>query len=170
VVRLDGAICHQFARQQGLGLKVDLKPRSQRPTCLLDIDGVLVLMGSGDVEATFEAVVAGFPVVIAVAARDRLSRLANAFQIVWASSWQRAGAESLGPMLGLPGDLPFLRFDPGADRDAASYKLPVIERFKRDRPAALMTLAPPNTAGTLDGRLAVPGGPHAIRPLQRLLG
>jgi hypothetical protein len=29
---------------------------------------------------------------------------------------------------------------------------------------------PPNAAGTLDGRLAVPGGPHAIRPLQRLLG
>ena len=39
-------------------------------------------------------------------------------------------------MLGLPDDLPFLRFDPGSDRDAPTYKLPVVKHFVRDRPAA----------------------------------
>ena len=45
-------------------------------------------------------------------------------------------AEALGPLLGLPDDLPFLRFDPDADRGVGSYKLPVVKRFVRDRPGA----------------------------------
>jgi hypothetical protein len=36
----------------------------------------------------------------------------------------------------LPDDLPLLRFAPEADRDAATYKLPVVRCFVRDRPAA----------------------------------
>ena len=113
-----------------------MKPRLQRPLCLLDVDGVIALLGPGSGESTFEAVVADYPVTIAVAAQERLSRLAAVFQIVWATAWQRDGAEALGPLLGLPDDLPFLRFDPGADRDAATYKLPVVKRFVRNRPAA----------------------------------
>lgn len=114
----------------------DLKPRPQRPLLLLDIDGVLAVLGPGSGEATFESIAGAFPVTITVAARKRLSRLANAFQIVWASSWMRDGAEAFGPLVGLPADLPFLRFDPDVDRDAATYKLPVVERFARNRPVA----------------------------------
>jgi hypothetical protein len=78
----------------------------------------------------------GYPVTVAVAAQKRVSRLATTFQIVWASAWMADGAEGLGRLLGLPDDLPFLRFDPDADRDAPTYKLPVVKRFVRDRAAA----------------------------------
>ncbi len=56
--------------------------------------------------------------------------------MVWATSWEQDGAERLGPLIGLPDDLPFLRFDPEADRTIGTYKLAVVERFLRDRPAA----------------------------------
>jgi len=48
----------------------------------------------------------------------------------------RDAAEALGPLLGLPDDRPFLRFDPEAGPDAPTYKLPVVNRFVRDRPVA----------------------------------
>jgi hypothetical protein len=48
----------------------DLTPRPRRPLCLLDVDGVIVLLGQGGGELVFEAVVVGFPVRIAVAARS----------------------------------------------------------------------------------------------------
>jgi len=41
-----------------------LSARPQRPLCLLDVDGVIALLGSGNGEATFEPVVAGYPVTI----------------------------------------------------------------------------------------------------------
>jgi len=117
-------------------MKLDFTSRSRRPLCLLDIDGVIALLGPGNGEPTFEAVIAGYPVTIAVAARQRLSRLASVFHMVWASAWMQDAAEALGPLLHLPDDLPFLRFDPEADRDAPTYKLPVVKCFIRDRPAA----------------------------------
>lgn len=109
------------------------RPGSQRLLLLLDVDGVIVLLGAGNGEPVFEATVAGFPVTIAVGAQDRLSRLASTYQIVWASSWMRDGAEALGPLIGLADDLPFLRFDPDADRNLGTYKLAVVRRFVRDR-------------------------------------
>lgn len=39
-------------------------------------------------------------------------------------------------MLGLADDLPFLQFDPDADRNRGNYKLPVVQRFVRDLPVA----------------------------------
>jgi hypothetical protein len=97
---------------------------------------VIVLLGSGEGEPTFELTVAGVPVVIAVAVRERLARLARVFQLVWATSWQRDGAESLGPLLGLSEDLPFLRFDHDLDHDGANHKLPVVRRFVGGRAIA----------------------------------
>jgi hypothetical protein len=117
-------------------MKSDLAPRPQLPLCLLDIDGVVALLGHDGAEPTFEATVAGYPVTVAVAARARLSRLARSFRIVWASAWMDEGARVFGPVLGLSADLPFLRFDPDADPEAATYKLPVVRRFVRDRAVA----------------------------------
>jgi hypothetical protein len=105
---------------------------------LLDVDGVIALMGDDRADAVFETVVAGFPVTIAIRTPERLARLTAAFQLVWATSWQREAAESLGPVLGLSHELPWLPFDPEADRDAWTYKLPTISRFVRDSPAAIV--------------------------------
>lgn len=114
---------------------ISLSPRLRRPLLLLDIDGVIALLGTGT-EPTVDLVAAGLPVTVSVNARERVSRLADVFQIVWASSWMRDGAESLAPLLGLPDDLPYIRFDPGADNPYGSYKLEAVNRFVRDRPAA----------------------------------
>ncbi len=105
-----------------------------RPIALIDIDGVIVLLGPGQ-EETFEATVAGFPVTIAVAARERVQRIATVFDLVWASSWEHDGADQLGPLLGLE-DRPFLSFQRDLHRRAASHKLPAVKRFIRDRPMA----------------------------------
>lgn len=106
------------------------------PLLLLDVDGVVALLGEGDGEPTFEALVGPFPVIMAVAVRERLRRLLSAFRVVWATSWGSVAAEHLGPFLGLPGDLPFLRFEADLDASGASYKLPAVQRFVRDRPFA----------------------------------
>jgi hypothetical protein len=116
-------------------MKLDLTARPQLPLCLLDIDGVIVLLGSGDGDETFEATVAAVPVTVAVAAQERLSRLASAYAIIWASGWMADGADALGPLVGLH-DRPFLRFDAGADRRLGSYKLSAVQSFVRDHPAA----------------------------------
>ena len=107
-----------------------------RPLVLMDVDGVLALLGPGAHEPCFDATVGEFPVTIAEATPGRVLRLAEAFQLVWATSWQRQAAEEFGPLLGLPNDLPFLRFDRSLDHPGSSYKLPVVERFVRDRSAA----------------------------------
>lgn len=60
---------------------------------LLDVDGVVVVLGPGS-EETFEVVVAGLPVTVAMAARVRLARLPAAYQLVWASAWLRRNARS----------------------------------------------------------------------------
>jgi hypothetical protein len=114
----------------------DLRPRPQRPLCLLDVDGVIALLGSRYAEPTFASMVAGFPVTIAVASQERLRRISSVFQVVWATSWQKDAAEHLAPLVGLGDDLPFLSFDPDADRTIGTYKLAVVDRFVRDRPAA----------------------------------
>ena len=103
---------------------------------LLDADGVLGLLGEGNGEPTFEAIAGSFPVTIAVASQERLSRLARVFQIVWATSWQRTAAEHLGPLLGLPADLPFLSFDQDLGAADLSYKLPAVQRFVGTRATA----------------------------------
>lgn len=107
-----------------------------KPVLLLDADGVIGLLGEGYGEPTFESMAGSFPVTIAVASQERLSRLSLAFQIVWATSWQRAAAEHLGPLLGLADDLPFLSFERDLGGADLSYKLPAVQRFVGTRAAA----------------------------------
>lgn len=105
---------------------------------LMDVDGVLALLGPGTHEPCFEAVAGEFPVSIAEATPGRVLRIAKVFQLVWATSWQRQASEDFGPLLGLSDDLPFLRFDRSLDHPGSSYKLPAIQRFVRDRPTAFV--------------------------------
>lgn len=116
-------------------MKIDL-PRAQRPVLMLDIDGTLALLGRGDSEPTFEAVVDGFPVRVALAAPGRLQKLVEAFHVVWATSWPPESAEEFGALLGLPADLPFLRFDSDRIQGHGNFKLAVVRGFVRYRPAA----------------------------------
>lgn len=104
------------------------------PILLLDVDGVVALLGEGS-EPAFEIVVAGFPIIISEGTPARLQRLSEQFQLIWATSWEREAADQLAPILKL-GELPFIRFGSDLATADGNYKLPAVQRFIRDRPAA----------------------------------
>ena len=67
----------------------------------------------------------------------RLRRLADEFELVWATGWEEKANEYLPLLLDLPDDeLPFLTFDGRAVFGTAHWKLEAIEEYAGDRPAA----------------------------------
>lgn len=104
-----------------------------RPLLLLDVDGVLCPLGR-DRPGLVTARVGGEIVRYEQETPARLRRLGDAFRLVWATSWEAAANDELGPVLGLP-FLPFLRFDDEVDL-GTSYKLPAIQRYVGERPFA----------------------------------
>ena len=70
-------------------------------------------------------------------AGPRLRRLAEAFELVWATGWEEKANEYLPLLLDLPDDeLPVLTFDGRAVFGTAHWKLEAIEEYAGDRPAA----------------------------------
>ncbi|MEA2170151.1 MAG: hypothetical protein QOF76_3451 [Solirubrobacteraceae bacterium] len=104
-----------------------------KPLLLLDIDGVLCPLGA-ITDDLVRVRVGEAAVRYDPATPERLRRLGEAFRLVWATSWEDAANEELGPLLGLP-PLPFLRFDDDVEL-GESYKLPAIRRYVGDRAAA----------------------------------
>src|SRR5690606_17067963 len=93
------------AGQQGLRPLPLVDPASARPLLAVDIDGVVSLFGfeerpQGPLYAY--QLVDGVPHCISLAAGDRLRRLAEAFELVWASGWEEKANFYLPPLLGLP--------------------------------------------------------------------
>ena len=105
------------------------------PLLLLDVDGVLCPMGSGDGEEMLEssAVEGGFRYAQALPAR--LATLAEAFVLVWATGWQHEANDVLGPLFGLPA-LPVIDLRDATFRAGETWKLPAIRRYVKDRPFA----------------------------------
>jgi len=64
----------------------------------------------------------------------RLQRLAGAFRLVWATSWEEEANEVISPLFGLPA-LPVIFFNDEAQL-GESWKLPAIRRHVGDRPFA----------------------------------
>ena len=68
---------------------------------------------------------------------ERLVKLAESFELVWATGWEERANEHLPFILGLPfQDLPFLTFDGRAVFVSAHWKLDAIDAYAADRPAA----------------------------------
>jgi len=83
------------------------------PILAVDVDGVISLFG-------FDAppppstvawhLIDGTPHCISLAAGERLSRLAAAFELVWATGWQDRANDRLPQVIGI-GPLPVIEFD-----------------------------------------------------------
>lgn len=101
--------------------------------------------------------VAGFPVTIAVAMPGRLSRLSSRFQLIWASAWGRSGGGELGPLLGLPEDVPVIRFDLGADTALGTYTLRPFRPW--------FATGPSPGSMTNSARMSLRGQSNVIKPL-----
>jgi hypothetical protein len=104
------------------------------PLLMVDIDGVISLFGRSDEGALHS--IDGTLHFLSSAAAAHLLALSNLFELVWASGWEERANEHLPRLLGLPRDIPFLRFERAVGRSNAHWKLDAIEAYAHGRPLA----------------------------------
>jgi hypothetical protein len=120
-------------------------PPSDLPILAVDIDGVISLFGfdesmqpgSGDpgkAPGEFH-LIDGMLHCIALETGPRLNRLADSYELVWASGWEDRANGFLPGILGIP-ELPYLTFDGRAQFGTAHWKLDALEEYAGSRPLA----------------------------------
>lgn len=114
---------------------------SERPILFVDVDGVLSVFGfpaaPADAPGPFHSV-DGIPHCIPGAGGPRLDRLAETFELVWATGWEERANEYLPHILGLATrELPVLRFDGRPRAGGDHWKIAAIDAYAGPaRPAA----------------------------------
>ena len=121
------------------------KQKSDRPILAVDVDGVISLFGFDQAiepgRASPEKAPGEFHLIdgmlhcLALDTGPRLNRLANSFELIWASGWEDRANDHLPGILGLP-ELPYLTFDGRARFGTAHWKLEALEEYADDRPLA----------------------------------
>jgi hypothetical protein len=104
----------------------------------VDVDGVISLFGfdpGGPHPGSFHSI-DGILHCIGSEAGARLARLADHFELVWASGWEDKANDYLPHLLQMPRKLPTLTFDGRAVFGTAHWKLEAIGEYAQDRPAA----------------------------------
>jgi len=110
-----------------------------RPILFVDVDGVISLFGfEGDARPPGRFhLVEGLHHYIGADAGARLARLAEPFELVWATGWEHRANEHLPSLLDLPGkELPTLSFDEQPVWGEAHWKIAAVDAYAADRPAA----------------------------------
>jgi hypothetical protein len=112
---------------------------NEHPVLALDVDGVISLFGfDGPMDRApgrFH-LINGMAHCIPEGVGDRLRRLADHYEIIWATGWEDRANERLPQILELPGELPFLTFDGNARFGTAHWKIEAIDRYAGERPLA----------------------------------
>jgi hypothetical protein len=114
------------------------RPTGGKPILAVDIDGVISLFGfeEGTENPPGEFhLVDGMLHCISRPAGQRLRRLADTYELVWASGWEDRANDHLPLILGVP-PLPYLTFDGRARFGTAHWKLEALEEYGRERPLA----------------------------------
>ncbi len=109
-----------------------------RPILAVDIDGVISLFGAEekpDRAFTKLELVDGVPHLISLPCGERLVRLSEHFDLVWASGWEDKANFYLPVLLGLP-ELPHVTFDGAVAAGGAHWKLGPLEEYGQGRPMA----------------------------------
>ena len=117
---------------------VSPRDRTLPPVLAVDVDGVISLFGfEGGLDRPpgLMQLVDGVPHCISLEAGGRLLRLAEHYELVWATGWEEKANEYLPPLLGLP-PLPVLRFGSDARFGTAHWKLGPIGEYARGRALA----------------------------------
>ena len=110
-----------------------------RPVLAVDVDGVISLFGFDEplTEAPGDVVlVDGIAHCISRAAGERLMRLSDHYDLIWATGWEERANEHLPVLLGLPGELPYLTFGGNARFGTSHWKLSAIQAYAGGRPLA----------------------------------
>ena len=115
------------------------KLEHDRPILFVDVDGVISLFGfphNGAPPGRFHSI-DGIHHCIGHSAGERLRRLADRFELVWATGWEEKANEYLPFLLELEGpELHTLRFDGRVAAGPAHWKIEAIDEYAGDRPAA----------------------------------
>jgi hypothetical protein len=110
-----------------------------KPVLFLDVDGVISLFGfdpGGDLPGPFHWI-DGIAHCIPPDSGPRLVRLAERYELVWATGWEEKANEYLPRILGLPfRELPCLTFDGRARFGSAHWKIEALTEYAGSRPAA----------------------------------
>jgi hypothetical protein len=75
------------------------------------------------------------PHLISLPTGDRLQRLGEHFELVWATGWEDKANFYLPSLLGLP-ELPYVSFDVAARPGGAHWKLGPLDEYATGRPLA----------------------------------
>jgi hypothetical protein len=112
---------------------------ADRPILAVDVDGVISLFGF---EGPLDQVPGRFHLIdgiahcIADGVGGRLRRLAEHYELIWATGWEERANEHLPNLLGLPDDLPTLTFGGRARFGTAHWKLEALEEYSGSRALA----------------------------------
>jgi hypothetical protein len=112
---------------------------SPTPILFVDVDGVISLFGYSFDEPAPGGYhnVDGIIHCLSDTAGERLGRLAERFELVWATGWEDRANDYLPRLLGLAQPrLPTLTFDGRAVFGTAHWKVEAIDEYAGDRPAA----------------------------------
>lgn len=114
----------------------------EKPILLVDVDGVLNAFGFSRIHyPEFEDVWdhGAFRIHVPAGTRDRMQRLAEVYDLVWATAWEDKAAPEWGPRLGVMGDSPHIAWRYGSVMDQ-TWKLRDVEAWCEanagDRPVA----------------------------------
>jgi Swiss Army Knife RNA repair-like protein len=138
-----------------MGAKEHLSDAKARrlPLLMVDIDGVVSLFGAWErarwqrgegagerpLEGSLHSI-EGMPHFLSSTAAAHLLALSSVFELVWASGWEERANEHLPHLLGLPPELPFLRFQritgSPPTQSNAHWKLDAIDAYAGGRPLA----------------------------------
>lgn len=112
---------------------------TDKPILFVDVDGVISLFGfppdRDHLPGRFHWI-DGIAHCIPETVGERLLRLADRFELVWATGWEEKANEYLPLILGLEGELPCLMFQGQAVFGSSHWKLAAIDEYAGDRPAA----------------------------------
>ena len=112
---------------------------SERPVLAVDVDGVISLFGFDgpldQVPGSFH-LIDGVAHCIAEGVGPRLLRLAEEFEMIWATGWEERANDHLPHLLGLADDWPALTFGGRARFGTAHWKLEALDEFAQNRPLA----------------------------------
>ena len=109
---------------------------SVKPLLFVDVDGVLSLFGFAEIPGPLSWI-DGVAHYIPPESGPRLARLAERYELVWATGWEEKANEYLPHLLQLPfKDLPTLSFDGAAVFGTAHWKLGPIAAYAGERPLA----------------------------------
>jgi hypothetical protein len=108
------------------------------PVLFVDVDGVISVFGFPNNAPPPGRLLSvdGMPHCIGHGCGERLMKLAEKFELVWATGWEERANEHLPGLLGLGRELPTLSFDEQPVWGTAHWKLGPIDRYAGDRPAA----------------------------------